>query len=347
MSTSTASFDPRAAAVPLTHQEQHVERAVQAFTRLGAAPRPTFPLALASVTVATLAMHEDYVARYSLLAFWAGIVATLALALVVGHTVSVLGTARGRKVASLVLPTAGGALVGMIVQAVVLAAVDSGDSPVALKDLGGLVDSTEPVSWILAGIILGALPALAVSVFLVLAGRALRKLVGNDAAEGFGVAFTGFAGLLATCSLAIVEPWEMAPLFVVILLASLSVLCAFLVDGARLGFLRHVWSGIVSGANDHRRTTYDVVPADRFQHDPSIARVVAHLGQRSAPHVLVRVDRHVGSYRSAAAEPIALIADTELETTRPLRRRRLAAAAVLIGIAVGTSLALAPYVDHF
>ena len=347
MTTSTASFDPRVAAVPLTPQEQHVERAVQAFTRLGAAPRPTFPLALASVTVATVAMHSDYVARYSLLAFWVGIAATLALALVVGHAVSVLATPRGRMVASLVLPTASGAVVGMIVQAVVLAAIGSGDSLVALKDLGGLVDSTEPVSWILAGIVLGAPPALAVAVFLALAARALRRLVGNDAAEGFGVAFTGFAGLLATCALAIVEPWEMVPLFVVVLLASLSVLCAFLVDGARLEFLRHVWSGIVSGDNDHRRTTYDVAPADRFRQDPSIAQVVARLGQRAAPHVLVRVDRHLGSYRSAAAEPIALIADTETETTRPLRRRRFAAAAVLLGIATGTTLALAPYADHF
>jgi len=107
-----------------------------------------------------------------------------------------------------------------------------------------------------------------------------------------------------------------------------------------------VWSGIVSGANDHRRTTYDVVPADRFQHDPSIAPMVAQRGQRSAPHVLVRVDRRVGSYRSAAAEPIALIADTEQETTRPLRRRRVAAMGVLCGILAGTALALAPYANH-
>jgi len=209
------------APLPLTPQEQHVERAVLAFTRLGAAPRPTFPLALAAVTVAAVAMHADFVARYSLLAFWAGIFATLALALVVGHAVSVIRTPRGRIIASLLLPTAGGAVVGMIVQAVVLASVSSGDSLVALKDLGGLVESTEPVSWVLAGVVLGALPALAVSVFLVLAARALRRLVGNDAAEGFGVAFAGGAGLLAALSLAIVEPWAMLPLLAVILLAAL------------------------------------------------------------------------------------------------------------------------------
>jgi hypothetical protein len=342
--TSPAPLD--AASRPLTPQEQHVERAVEAFTRLGAAPRPTFPLALASVTVATVAMHADFVARYSLHAFWAGILATLLLALAVGHAVSVIRTPRGRMAACLLLPTAGGALVGMVVQAVVLAAVSSGDSLVALKDLGGLVDSTEPVSWILAGVVLGALPALAVSIFLMLAARALRRLVGNDAAEGFGVAFTGGAGLLAALALTIVEPWEMPPLFAVIVLALLSVLCAFLVDGARLGFLQHVWSGVVGGANDHRRTAYDVVPADRFQHDPSIAPMVAQLGPGSAPHVLVRIDRRVGSYRSAAAEPIALIADTEHETTRPLRRRRVAAAAVLFGIVAVTACALAPHTLH-
>jgi hypothetical protein len=74
--------------------------------------------------------------------------------------------------------------------------------------------------------------------------------------------------------------------------------------------------------------------------------MVAQLGPGSAPHVLVRIDRRVGSYRSAAAEPIALIADTEHETTRPLRRRRVAAAAVLFGIVAVTAWALAPHTLH-
>ena len=320
-----------------------MERAVEAFTRLGAVPRPTFPLALASVTVAVVAMHADLVARYSPAAFWAGILATLALAVGVGHAVSVIRTPRGRILASLLLPTAGGAVVGVIVQGAVLVALGTGDSAMALKDLGGLVDSTEPVSWLLAGVVLGALPALAVSVFLVLAARALRRLVGNDAAEGFGVVFTGGVGVAAAFSLALVEPWEMLPLVAVILLAALAVVLAFLVDGARLGFLRHVWGGVAAGANDPRRTGYDVVPADRFQHDPSIAPMVARMAAGATPHVLVRVDRCVGSYRSAAAEPIALIADTEVETTRPLRRRRVAAAAVLAGMVAGAALSLAPY----
>lgn len=325
----------------LTPQEQHIERAVQTFTRLGAPPRVTFPLALASVTVAVVALHVDLVAKYSIAGYWAGIFASLLLAVGVGHAVSAIRAPRSRMAAALLLPTLGGAIVGMIVQAVVLDDVTSGEFFIAIKDLGGLVDSTQPVPWILSGVFLGALPALAVSVFLVLAARALRRLVGIDAAEGFGVAFTGGAGLLAACALSIVDSWEALPLIAVIMLSSFSVLLAFLVDGARLRFLRHVWAGVVNGDNNHTRTGYEVVPAARFQHDASLAPMVTQAG---AEHVLVRVDRRVGSYREAAAEPIALLADSEAETTRPLRRRRLVAAAVMFVIVAASGVSFAHYI---
>ncbi len=279
-------------------------------------------------------------AKYSTAAFWAGIFAARLVAIGVGRAVSAIRTPRARMAAALILPTIGGAIVGVIVQAVVLATVTRGSSVIAIQDLGGLVDSTQPVWWILSGLFLGALPALAVSIFLMLAARALRRLVGNDAAEGFGVVFTGTAGLLAALSLSVAEVWEMLPLFAVIVLASCSVLFAFLVDGARLRFLRQVWAGVVNGDNDQTRTGYEVVPAERFQYDPSLAPLVTHGG---AAQVLVRVDRRVSSYRSAAAEPIALLADTEAETTRPLRRRRLAAAAVMLGIVAATSVSAARY----
>jgi hypothetical protein len=310
---------------------------VQAFTRLGAAPRPTFPLALMSVTIAVLAMHGDLVAKYSLEAFWIGVAATAALAIVVGRVVSAIPAARTRMVAALALPTIGGAVVGMIVQAAVLFAIRDAAGALAIKDLGGLVDSTEPVSWVLAGVLLGALPALLVSVFLMLAARALRSLVGNDAAEGFNVAFTGFAGVLAAVSVLVVAPWEVPPLLAVCGLAAISMLVAFLVDGARLRFLKDVWAGASSDPGSHARTGYEVVSADRFMHDPSLAPIVTKAG---AVSVLVRVDRRVGSYRAAAAEPIALLADTEEATTRPLRRRRAATVAVLGAMALSGALSV-------
>ena len=313
---------------------------MQAFTRLGTAPKATFPLALVSVTVAVLAMHGDMVAKYSLAAFWLAVLATLGLAIAVGHVVSITRTPRARLAAALVLPTLGGALVGMMVQAVVLRSITGVNDALAVKDLGGLVDSTEPVSWILAGIVLGALPALLVSAFLVLAARALRRLVGNDASEGFNVAFTGCTGLLAALGLVVVEPWELPPLFVVSLVAGVSTLVSFLVDGARLRFLREVWAGVTSGdadASSHRRTGYEVVPADRFVHDPSLAPMVTKAG---AVSVLVRIDRRVGSYRASAGEPIALLADTEIATTLPLRRRRVAAVLVLAGMTTASALAV-------
>jgi hypothetical protein len=326
---STAVSDASAGSTPL---RAHTEAAVQAFTTLGAAPRPTFPLALVSVTVAVLAMHTDMVAKYSLRAFWAGIAATLVLAIVVGRVMGALH-GRTRTVAALGLPTIGGAIVGMIVQAVVLDEVtDAGI--IGVKDLGGIVDSTQPVSWIAAGTILGAVPALAVSIFLGLAARAMRRLVGNDASEGFGVAFTGFTGVLAAFGMVVAEPWELAPLLAVTILAGVGVMLAFLVDGARLRFLHHVFAG---GAE----STYEIVPAERFMHDASLAPMVAQAG---AVSVLVRVDRRVGSYRSAAAEPIALLAETEEETTLPLRRRRIAATALVIAMAglAGLSLVTQP-----
>lgn len=320
---------------PGSASRAHTENAVRAFTRLGTAPRPTFALAMISVTVATLSMHADMVAKYSMTAFYIGIIATLALAIGVGYTTSAIATPRARMVAALGLPTIGGALVGMIVQAVVLTSLD--ESALAVRDLGGLVDSTNPVLWILAGTILGSVPALAVSIFLLLAARALRRLVGNDAAESFGVGFVGLPGVLAAFAMIIVAPWELPPLFVVVLLSGFAVLLAFLIDGARLGFLRHVFAG---GTSSHSRVgdaVYEIVPADRFMQDASLAPMVA---QASAVSVLVRVERNVGSYRAAAAEPIALLADTESETTRPIRRRRIAAASLLVAMTVLGGLSL-------
>lgn len=314
----------------------HANARIHAFTRLGAAPRATFPLALLSVTVAVLSLHADMVAKYSAAAYWTGVAATLGLAVGVGYAVSAMQTPGTKILAALGLPTLGGALVGMLVQAIVLEAVVNEDSALAVRDLGGLVDSTQPALWIAAGVVLGAVPALAVSAFLLLAARALRRLAGNDAAEGFGVAFTGGAGLFAAFGLVLVDPWEMPLLFVVVGLAGCAVLVAFLVDGARLGFLEHVFAG-GAGAGAGGEAIYEIVPSERFRHDPALAPMVA---QASAVSVLVRVERRLGSYRDAAAEPIALLADTLAETTAPIRKRRLAAAALLVAMSGLAGLSL-------
>lgn len=328
---------PRLPGAVQERADQRAEAAVKAFTRIGTPPRPTFPLALASVTVAVLAMHGDLVAKYSLEAFWVGIVTTAALAIAVGRIVASIAAPRSRMIAALALPTVGGAMVGVIVQAIVLLAIRDEGGAMAVKDLGGLVDSTEPVSWLAAGLVLGALPALIVSAFLMLCARALRSLVGSDAAEGFNVVFAGGAGILAALGMVFVEPWELPPLLGVCALASVSMLVSFLVDGARLRFLEEVWAGAATGGDNHVRTAYEVVPADRFMHDPSLAPIVTKAG---AVSVLVRVDRRVGSYRAAAAEPIALLADTELATTLPLRRRRAAAVAVVAAMATSGALSV-------
>lgn len=293
---------------------------LMAFTRSGS-PKATFALVLASVTVAVLSMSMDAVPRYSHDAFFIGLALTVVLAASVGKVVDLLkGSKTLHLVAMLLLPTICGAAIGMIVQALVLNEVGTTWAN-AVKDLGGLVDTTNPIPWVLSGVVLGGLPALVVTLFLALATRALRKLTGHDASEGFGVAYTGCAGLAAGSGLVLVDGVAVPPLFIVTILAAIALLVALLVDGSRVRFLRKVYAGQGEG--------YDIVPADRFAGDPTLAPMVASAG---AAAVLVRIEGRVGSYRSAAAEPVALVGENESATLRPLLRRRIAASCMLIAM---------------
>jgi hypothetical protein len=298
---------------------------LRAFTQPGSGPKTTFPLVLAAVTIAVLSMSLDAVPRYSQAAFVAGLGLTLVFAIVSGKVVDAIKASTWRTASSVILPTAFGAFIGMVVQAIVLFEVGTSWHS-AVRDLGGLVDTTSPVPWIASGIVLGGAPALVVSLFLVLAHRSIRRLIGHDASEGFGVAFTGFAGLLAAFGLVVVDGIAAPPLFVVALTAGIVVLVALLVDGSRIRFLRDVYAGQGAG--------FDIVPADRFANDPALAPMVAEAGSAS---VLVRIDTH-GSYRAAAIEPLAFVGDTESDTLRPLRRRRAAAAAILVGMSMFVGL---------
>lgn len=303
------------------------DRALAAFTTAGSRPTTTFPLVLVAVTVSVLSMSLDAVPRYSESAFFAGLVLTIILAVIAGKIVDAFGDSPFRFVGTLILPTLFGAFIGTTVQALVL--VDVGTSwSNAIKDLGGLVDTTEPIPWVASGIVLGGVPALLVATFLVLASRSIRRLTGHDASEGFGVAFTGFAGLLAAFGLVFVRgPGGSAcavavpPLLFVAGASALTVLVSLLVDGSRVRFLREVYAGHDRG--------FDIIPADRFANDPSLCPIVAKAGSKS---VLVRV-ANAGSYRAAAAEPIALVGETERDTLRPLLRRRAAATAMLVAMA--------------
>jgi hypothetical protein len=288
---------------------------------------------LISVTVAVLALHLDHVARYSGDAFAVAVVATIALAWAVARAVSAAPAGAWRTLAATLLPAIGGALVGCVVQALVLRGVDPTGDPVS--DLQGLVDTSQPVAWIASGIVLGAVPALAVSIFLLLAARALKKLTGHDASEGFSVAFTGASGLLAALGIVVVDAGEAAPLVAVAGASLVALVVATLVDGARLRLLRQAWAG-ADGA-------FAIVPAARFGAAPSLAPIVSGGGGVGASggaraNVLVKVDRRPGSYRGAAAEPLALVGDTEEASTRPLRRRRATALSLVAAIAIVSAL---------
>jgi hypothetical protein len=315
------------------------ETAAKALTARAASPSPTFPLILVSVTVAVLALHADRVSRYSADAFAVAVVATVALAWVVARVVGTTPPGASRAIAATLLPAIGGALLGSVVQALVLRGVAPGADPVA--DLHGFVSTSEPVSWIASGIVLGAVPALAVSIFLLLAARALKRLTGHDAPEGFSVAFTGASGLFAALGLVVVDAGEAGPLVAVAGASLAALLIATLVDGARLRLLRDAWAG-AEGA-------FEIVPAARFAADASLAPLVgggSGAGPGATGSVLVKIDRRPGSYRGAAAEPIALVGDTEEASTRPLRRRRAAALSLVAAIAIVSTLASLAHLAH-
>ena len=283
------------------------------------APGLTLPLVLNAVTVAVLAMWVDAVPVFSRVAYDAGVVLAAGLSVVVG---TVLARQRGpsRVVAALVLPTLFGAMIGMAIQALVLGSL--GNDVGVLRDLGGAIRTSEPVGWILGGIVLGGAPALLLAGFLLVGGRFLRRFAGHDAGEAVKVTLGGTAGLVAAIGLHVVDlSIVRAPLVAVIAVAELMVVLALLADNARLRFLRETYAG----ANE-----FDVVPASRFGADPGLTALVANAG---ASAVLVRRPPP-GLYRAAASEPVGFVADTEKATLAPLLRRRTRAVVLLVLLAV-------------
>lgn len=315
-------------AQPLSDREHRQQQnQLEAFAKRRSAPKATFAFALVAVAMASISMSVDEVERYSPGGFVAGIVAAGVLAVIVSKLIDRIDNDPSlRLFASIGLPTACGAAIGLMVQAVVLFHVGTGWEA-AVKDLGGLVDTTNPIPWLAAGLFLGGIPALLVSAFLLLASRALRRLSGHDASEGFGVGFVGAAGIIGASGLLIVKGMALAPLFAVTFASVVTVLIAVLIDGSRIDFLRRVYARSGEG--------FDIVPATQFANDPTLAPMVAAAAGGS---VLVRLAK--AEYRAAAMEPIALVADTEEETLRPLLRRRRAAAFVLVGTTVLTVLGI-------
>lgn len=303
-------------------EHRREQDALEAFTTRGAGPRATFALVLVSIAIAAISLSMDEVERYSSGAFIGGLAGAVLCALGIGWVMNAVKDQVWRTLAVIALPTACGAALGVMVQAVVLADVGTGWD-MAVKDLGGLIDTTRPIPWLMGGLVLGGLPALLVSGFLLLAARGLKKLVGHDAAEGFGVGYVGAAGILAGGGLFLVKGMAVPPLFLVAFTSAVTVLVALLIDGSRVSFLRKVYARQGEG--------FDIVPATHFAHDPTLAPMVAKAGTGA---VLVRLAK--GEYRANAMQPVALVAESEAATLRPLLQRRFAGTAILL---VTTTLA--------
>lgn len=306
---------------------QREEKVLQAFTERGSGPKPIFALVLVSVAIASWSLSMDEVERYSKAGFCIGVGLALFLSIVVGFVIESLTDPTHKKFASIVLPTFAGGAIGVVIQSIVLAEVGTG-WVYAVKDLGGLIDTTRPVEWIAAGTFLGGVPALIVTGFVLLAARTLKKLAGHDAPESFGVAFVGIAGLISSGALFAVKGLAIAPLVLVACASIITVMIARLIDGSRVAFLNKVYA--------QQGEEYDVVPVDQFASDRALAPMVA--GAKTGA-VLVKVSK--GEYRASAMEPIALVGETREDTLRPLHRRRGAATLLLVATIAMTTGGLA------
>jgi hypothetical protein len=269
------------------------------------------------VTVTTIALEIDHVPEFSRNAFVLGLVLASGLGFVLGNVLDVLARRPGRRtLAMLLLPAAFGAFVGMAVQAVMLGEVDPA-APAVLKDFGGLVATTSPAAWIGSGIVLGSLPALGVSAFLLLAARALRRTPGNDASDRFRLAFVGGTGVVAALALTSVH-WNRAltgaPLAGVALVAAGSLLVALRSGSQRLRLLRRVYAGQIEGV--------EIVPRETFGEGVELLPQLTPAGGNA---VLVHTRRDA-DYRGASREPVALLSEAAAPTLRWLGRHQLTAA---------------------
>jgi hypothetical protein len=299
-----------------------------ALSRPPARPRLTFPLMLVSVTVTTIALAVDGVPQLSPHAYVLGFILASGLGFVLGNVLDVLARRPGRRtLAMLLLPAAFGALIGMAVQAVMLGEFDPAQ-PAVLKDFGGLIATTSPTTWIAGGIVLGSIPALAVSAFLLLAGRALRRTPGNDASNRFSLGFVSATGVVAALALMSLHASRDAlvglPLTGVALVALGSLTRAIHESGRRLRLLRKAYAGQLDGV--------EIVPRECFgegaEQLPQLtpAGVWAHA-------VLVRTRRDA-DYRGASREPVALLSDGPGPTLAWLRGHRATAATLAVTIGV-------------
>ncbi len=248
-------------------------------------------------------------------AFHAGVAAATVFGALAAALVQVLRKRpRLSRVRWLFVPLAG-ALVGMTVQAVLLRA------PVHYTATVGLTKA-HPVSWVLAGAPLGAIPAVLATILLALSLRFTGPIPPLDARERMIVPLASACMVLGSIAIFFAHRSQVPALFGIVLLAGAALVEIAVRDTSRMRFLRRVFE------ND---TKYEVVPlAYAPQEDvPEFAAGVR------AELLILPLPTETG-YRVASRRPLASTGGCEGLAVAPLRGRRLFTSAV-----VATSFALA------
>lgn len=228
------------------------------------------------------------------------------------------GVARIAKRRGALTVVVAGMLVGMAIQAILLVRLPASRT----YFMTTAVTTKDPISWVLLGAPLGALPAVGAA-FLFFIGMQLSRTEGRpapkDAPERVLVPIAGAATLLAAIAVAPARHGELVVVLIVVAVSSASLLQVARIDRARMRWLRDVFEA--------RDPAYGVV-----QIEGSPSRDLPLLVGGLEPATVVTHVTQLGTYRSSPSVRYGVAGFTYEATTAPLARRmKLALALAAIG----------------
>lgn len=286
-------------------------------------PPLSFPFALLGALLAHVTMSVLQTAVLDPGAHWIGLGVSAGVGLGTGWVVPVLRRARHGSPLAVAAVLGAGALVGTLMQLVLLLR----EPPSRTYVLSSSLSTREPLFWILAGAPVGLFPAILLVLVYLLATRryatglvragSLLQVPAADAWERIMAPFAAAAGLLGALSFGWTDGSPQLAAGAIVVLAAIASLEILLRDRTRARWLRHVFDG-----TDRE---HDVVPLTEGA--PTVPLAVA-----TAPVEAVVV-RTVSDprYRIAAREPVVHVSRSWSVVTAPLRRRRRALLAAHVG----------------
>lgn len=211
-----------------------------------------------------------------------------------------------------------GAGVGSIVQAVLLRV------PVTYTGQTVGLTKAEPVSWVLAGAPMGAIPAVALTFLLhaSMQGRQPAPARSLDARERMIVPIAGTCLVLAAAAIAHTSRLELPGAIIVVLFGLFALLEVLLRDRQRAAWLKRAFRG---------DGPFQVISSAEL----AAPNLPALLSGTPATATIVRQEE--GSYRTMTRVPIATTAEHETPALAPIVQRRRAAL-TFVGVSVAAFL---------